>query len=136
MPPSRNLGGRPRGTKAQRKKDADREREITLKKAVDDHIEGSSVRIAAQRQGVPTSTVWHRENGRRTRSESHAKFRKLTTIEETELRDWLKELDGWGIHLSHSIIAGRANDILAERGSTDTVGKTWIRKFMRRFPEL
>ncbi|KAE9391199.1 hypothetical protein BT96DRAFT_1001564 [Gymnopus androsaceus JB14] len=61
---------------------------------------------------------------------------KLSKVEEQELKDWLRELDRFGIHFSHKIIAGYANDILEARNSSDTVGHTWIRKFMHQFPEL
>ncbi|KAJ3780051.1 hypothetical protein GGU10DRAFT_236811, partial [Lentinula aff. detonsa] len=49
---------------------------------------GDTYRTAAQRQGLPMSTLWHREHGRSTRSEGHEHLKKLTTIEEKELRDW------------------------------------------------
>jgi len=136
MPPNVNRGGRPRGTKQQRKLHAEIERGNAFERAIQDKHDGDTYTAAAQRQGLPTSTLWHREHGHGTRAQGHEHLKKLTTIEENELRDWLKELDDWGIHLSHDIVRGRANDILAERGSKETVGKTWIRRFMSRFPEL
>ncbi|THU90044.1 hypothetical protein K435DRAFT_676625 [Dendrothele bispora CBS 962.96] len=130
MSPNSDRGGRPRGTKAQKKKEADTRHEEAFKRAIEDRENGSTFHAAAQRQGLAESSLWHRQNGRQSRAEAHEHMRKLSSVEETELWDWLRELDGWGIHLTHDIITSRANDILMERGSNQTVGRTWIRKFM------
>ncbi|KAE9382836.1 hypothetical protein BT96DRAFT_742833, partial [Gymnopus androsaceus JB14] len=74
--------------------------------------------------------------GRQDRSTAHQSQQKLSKIEEDELFRWLKDLDSWDIHLPHKIILSRANDILAERQSSETVGKSWIRRFMSRYPQL
>ncbi|THU86453.1 hypothetical protein K435DRAFT_868280 [Dendrothele bispora CBS 962.96] len=103
------------GTKQQKKQEAVKTRENAFQRTIRDRNSGSTYHTAAQRQGLPGSSVWHRQHGRKSRAEAHEHRKKLSSIEEKELRDGLKELDDWGIHLSHAIIVGRANDVLQER---------------------
>ena len=52
MPSIQNCGGCSRGNKAQRKKQANGMREDVFKAAVNDHLQGGTLRMAAQRQAV------------------------------------------------------------------------------------
>jgi len=75
-----NRGGRPPGTKLQRKKEAEKLRENQFQHALEDHSGGKSYKEAAQRQGVASSSVWHRDHGRQDCSTAHQSQQKLSKI--------------------------------------------------------
>jgi hypothetical protein len=82
------------------------------------------------------SSLWHREHGRKNRRDGHEGQKKVSTMEEEEIVKLLKELDSWGLHFDRKFIMARAQDILDERGSNDTVTLSWYRKFRARYPDL
>ncbi|KAE9390416.1 hypothetical protein BT96DRAFT_946124 [Gymnopus androsaceus JB14] len=120
----------------QRKRLVINARKNVISGAVQDCKSGSLYVTAAQQQGLAISSLWHCDHGYKSLAEAHKPFQKLSAIEKQEMRDWLKGLDDFGIHVTHKIIIACANDILAERGSNETVRKTWIWKYMMHFPKL
>ena len=72
---------------------------------IQDKHNGDMYHAAAQCQGLSTSTIWHCEHGHGMQAQGQEHLKKLTTIEEKELWDWLKELDDWGcMNLAQNVI--------------------------------
>lgn len=129
--------GRPRGTAAQQKRETERAREEAFERAKEHrHQDGETYHDAAQHETLSTSSLWHREHGRQDRHTAHEAQQKLTKIEEAEIVKLLRELDEWGVHAPPQFVLDRADDILRERGSTESATKAWYRRFKRRHPEL
>ncbi|THV00919.1 hypothetical protein K435DRAFT_656310 [Dendrothele bispora CBS 962.96] len=135
-PETKSKGGRPRSTKLQHEKETQITRKNAFQNAKQHLQEGDTYYEAAQHKGVPKTSSWHRDHGRKSRAEAHAGQKKLSDAEEEEIRDWLWELDSWGAHLRHQAITACAEDIMVARGDDRGLGKTWIRKFMCCLPEL
>jgi transcriptional regulator with PAS, ATPase and Fis domain len=61
-----------------------------------------NVTQAAQALGIPRSTVYHRADGRKTRSQSHEHQQRLTRNQESVICSWIKELVANGYLPRHS----------------------------------
>ncbi|KAJ7897746.1 hypothetical protein B0H13DRAFT_1884583 [Mycena leptocephala] len=100
---------------------AEKQLETNYEHAKEDlHAPGGKYATAAELHDVPLSSLWHREHGRKNRRDGHEGQKKVSTMEE-EIVKLLKELDSWGLHFDREFIMARAQDILDERGSNDTI---------------
>ncbi|KAF7362988.1 hypothetical protein MVEN_00650400 [Mycena venus] len=97
MSPTGNPPGRPRGTRCQRDRWAEEQRESTYKQAKEVHAPGGNYATVAAVHEVPVSSLWHRDHGRQGRREGHEKQKKVKTAEEEEIVKLLRELDSWGL---------------------------------------
>ncbi|KAJ7483650.1 DDE superfamily endonuclease-domain-containing protein [Mycena latifolia] len=128
--------GRPRGTRRQQEKWAEKQLETNYEHAKEDlHAPGGMYATAAELHDVPLSSLWHREHGRKNRRDWHEGQKKASTMEE-EIVKLLKELESWGLNFDREFIMARAQDILDERGSNDTITLSWYKKFRARYPDL
>jgi hypothetical protein len=92
---------------------------------------GLSLRSLAVTYKIPRSTLTDRFNGVPTRREGHAQQLKLTPAQETVLAEWIKVMARRGVPLSAETVRDHASAICGQ-----PVGKTWIKRFMARHPDL
>ena len=52
------------------------------------------------------------------------------------MRDWLKEMDKWGLHLHLELIKSWVEAILRSRGQFKPLHKSWIGAFIKQHPEM
>ncbi|KIY71153.1 hypothetical protein CYLTODRAFT_144782 [Cylindrobasidium torrendii FP15055 ss-10] len=127
-------------TKSQRHKQAEDSRNKAFLQAKSDrHNQSETYRDAAEHNAVPHSSLWHREHGRNDRISAHEHQQKLNHVEEAELIKLLRNLDGWGTHVTKSFVMDRANAVIRERDgndNADTVTDSWLKRFRTRHPEL
>jgi hypothetical protein len=128
--------GRPFGSMGQKRKAAEQDREQRISSALEDIRNGSTLKQASENWCIPLQTLGHRKNGRKSRQEAHEFQQALSPAEEDELRDWLKEMDKWSLHLRLELIKSRAQAIRRARGETEPLGCGWIDSFLRRHPEM
>jgi hypothetical protein len=98
----------------------------------------SSVRAAAQTYDVPKSTLRRRVKGIEARRDSIPLNRKLTTIEESTLVEWILSMDQRGLPVRSDSIRQMANLLLQKRSqdSSLTVGQRWVYNFIQRHDSL
>jgi DDE superfamily endonuclease/Tc5 transposase DNA-binding domain len=108
-----------------------------------------NVTEAAKALGIPKSTVYHRINGRRSRSHAHEHQQRLTWNQESALISWIKELAANGYPPRHPQVHEMAEEIrrydianlIGENDITRvnmfSLGQDWVRKrFLPRYPDL
>jgi hypothetical protein len=104
--------------------------------ALDDIRCGVSARMAAQRWGVPRSTIFSRSNGCQSRKQGAEALQRLSQYQERQLCEWARIQDSLGLAASHSQLKEFAQRILATQGDHEPLGKRWITGFLRRNPEI
>lgn len=117
------------------------EQERRIQAAIADVKDGklSSVREAARKYTVPSTTLRNRMNGVTCRSHKWANSHRMTPEEEESLVKWtLSAIEQHQTAPSRSEIEEMANSILAKRGTTvtETVGESWVHNFLKRREEL
>lgn len=99
----------------------------------------SSVREAARKYAVPSTTLRNRLNGVTCRSQKRANCHKLISEEEDFLVQWIQSsVERHATPPSRSHIKEVANTLLANHGTTpvQTVGGSWVYNFIKRRAEL
>ena len=91
-----------------------------------------NIKTAAQLYNVPYTTLHHRLKGRMTRHNVQINNRKLTTTEEKALLQRVKSLDNNGFSPTLSFVQKMANQLLRQRVPTGSVGKNWLRRWVKR----
>ena len=92
----------------------------------------SSIRHASKLYEVPFTTLRDRLSGRITRHNAQINNRKLTTTEEKALLQRVKSLDNNGFSPTLPFVEKMANQLLKQRLPTGSVGKNWLRRWVRR----
>ena len=109
-----------------------------------------SVRKAADAFDVPKSTLHRRVKGGGTRQEAQVQNRKLRPTEEAALIRWIESMDDRGMAPTVGYIRQMADLLIHERGSSvlldasvtstpvlaTTVGENWVRRLLKRHPQL
>ncbi|QRD84954.1 hypothetical protein F9C07_9213 [Aspergillus flavus] len=111
------------------------EQERKIQAAISDVKEGkfSSVREAARKYGVPSTTLRNRMNGVTFRPKKWANCHRMTQEEEDALVQWtLSAIERNQTAPSRAQVEAMANTILAKRGTpiNETVGGTWVYMFL------
>ncbi|KAJ7290104.1 DDE superfamily endonuclease-domain-containing protein [Mycena rebaudengoi] len=104
---------RPVGSKGQREAVEEQKCEEKITEAVTLVNAGkASYDIAAQKFGLPRSTVYHSHHGRTGIKVANEKRQSLMGAQEDEIIDFVRELDSWSLHLRRSLVIQRAESIL------------------------
>ncbi|KAM9910892.1 hypothetical protein OXX69_004044 [Metschnikowia pulcherrima] len=113
-------------------------REKRMAKALAAYKSGdfSSVAKAAKAFDVPTGTLQHRLKGRKARFVTYTKNHKLQDWEEAALKMWILQRDDEGKPTLRFEVEEVAKSLLSERGSSEAIGKDWIKQLTVRQPEL
>jgi hypothetical protein len=112
--------------------------EETLAEAIFDITDGGlSVRMAAQKWGVPRATISDRLHGVGAVRDQRQPDRVLTDDQEANLSRWILRMESLGYGPSHSQIRACVLAILAQNGHHQPkLGVNWVSRFISRHPEL
>lgn len=104
--------------------------------AIQDVESGISVRKAAQRWGIPRSTLHDRLTGTVTRNEANEHNQRLSKKQEAALVGWILSQGDLGFAPSHHQVREFAARIVKAGGDDQPLGKAWMEGFLRRNPEV
>ncbi|GKU12548.1 unnamed protein product [Fusarium langsethiae] len=97
---------------------------------------GFSPPQAAQRHGVPRSTLVDRLNGRRAVNEQIHPRRRLSKSQEDRLAFWILRQESLGYAPSHSQIRACVMGLLRRQGERPNLGHNWVARFINRRADL
>jgi hypothetical protein len=95
-----------------------------------------SIRQAAQKWGVPRSTLSDRLKGQIASADQVQPNQLLTKNQEAKLASWILRQESLGYAPSHSQIRACVLAFQKQQGSKIGVGRNWVPKFIGRHPEL
>ncbi|RJE17558.1 hypothetical protein PHISCL_10103, partial [Aspergillus sclerotialis] len=96
-----------------------------------------SIQAAAKAYNVPRQTLSYRLHGRASRVESTPNGRKLTTTEESILRNWIISADQRDLPPRIKNTREMAEILLRNRVKKDaSIGQQWVKRFIDRQPDL
>jgi len=110
--------------------------DFDLNSALEAVAGGQSLRKAALEWGIPRSTLRNRVHGHESRQEGAQDLQRLSPVQEEHLASWVLNQEALGLPLTHAQIREFASRILAIRGDTKLLGKSWLRGFLRRHREI
>jgi Psq-like protein/Tc5 transposase-like DNA-binding protein len=91
---------------------------------------------AAQKWGVPRSTICGRLGGKAALNDQIQPNQLLTKNQEAKLASWVLRQESLGYAPSHSQIRACVLALQKQQGSKIGVGRNWVPKFIGRHPEL
>ncbi|KAG7403151.1 hypothetical protein Forpe1208_v016581 [Fusarium oxysporum f. sp. rapae] len=97
---------------------------------------GFSPPQAAQRHGVPRSTLVDRLNGGRAVNEQIHPRRRLSKSQEDRLAFWILRQESLGYAPSHSQIRACVMRLLRRQGEQPDLGHNWVARFINRRADL
>jgi lambda repressor-like predicted transcriptional regulator len=97
---------------------------------------GLSQNEAAQKRGVPQSTLSGRLSGQASRNERIQAHQRILKSQEETLIRWVLRQESLGYALSHSQLRACVEAILKQQGDNKPLGKHWTTKFVKRHLEL
>ena len=95
-----------------------------------------SIRQAAQKWGVPRSTISGRLGGQPALVDQIQPNQLLTRNQEAKLASWVLRQESLGYTPSYSQICICVLALQKQQGSKIGVGRNWVPKFIGRYPEL
>jgi Psq-like protein/Tc5 transposase-like DNA-binding protein len=95
-----------------------------------------SVRQAAQKWGVPRSTVSSRLKGQTALADQDQPNQLLSRNQEAKLAAWILRQESLGYAPSHSQIRACVLVLQKQQGSKIGVGRKWVPKFIDHHPEI
>ncbi|KAJ3454128.1 hypothetical protein MRS44_018022 [Fusarium solani] len=98
--------------------------------------DGVSPPQAAQRRGVPRSTLVDRLNGRGAVKEQIHPHRRLSKNQEDRLAAWILRQESLGYAPPHSQIRACVMGLLRQQGEHPDLGRNWVIKFISRRADL
>ncbi|KAF6524740.1 hypothetical protein HZS61_010535 [Fusarium oxysporum f. sp. conglutinans] len=101
---------------------------------ITDH--GFSPPQAAQRRGVPRTTLIDRPNGRGAAEDQIQPRRRLSKSQEDRLAFWILRQESLGYAPSHSQIRACVMGLLRQQGEHPDLGRNWVIKFIKRRADL
>ncbi|KNB16583.1 hypothetical protein FOXG_21712 [Fusarium oxysporum f. sp. lycopersici 4287] len=101
---------------------------------ITDH--GLSPPQAAQRRGVPRTTLIDRLNGRGAAEDQIQPRRRLSKNQEDRLAFWILRQESLGYAPSHSQIPACVMGLLRQQGEHPDLGRNWVIKFINRRADL
>ncbi|KAJ4213880.1 hypothetical protein NW760_15504 [Fusarium oxysporum] len=98
--------------------------------------DGFSPPQAAQRRGVPRTTLIDRLNGRGAAEDQIQPRRRLSKSQEDRLAFWILRQESLGYAPSHSQIRAYVMGLLRQQGEHPDLGRNWVIKFINRRADL
>ncbi|KAF7912091.1 uncharacterized protein EAF01_001112 [Botrytis porri] len=99
-------------------------------------VNDQSIRKAALDYGIPRATLQDRINGGLSHRLSTQNQQKIAPIQEKQLASWILIQEALGVSPTHRQIREIGEILLIQREEDPTLGKRWIRNFIRRNPEI
>lgn len=97
---------------------------------------GMSVRKAAQKYGVPPSTLSGRMSGRFAKKDTLQPAKRLSEAEEHSVVQWILKQESLGYAPTISQVREVVISVLKSKGDTKPLGQNWIEGFRRRNPSV
>ncbi|RKK52379.1 hypothetical protein BFJ69_g17883 [Fusarium oxysporum] len=97
---------------------------------------GLSQNEAAQKRGVPQSTLSGRLSGQASRNERIQAHQRIPKSQEETLIRWVRRQESLGYAPSHSQLRACVEAILKQQGDNKPLGKHWTTRFVKRHLEL
>ncbi|RYC77667.1 hypothetical protein BFJ63_vAg19460, partial [Fusarium oxysporum f. sp. narcissi] len=91
---------------------------------------------AAQKRGVPRSTLSGRLSGQASRNERIQAHQRISKSQEETLLRWVLRQESLGYALSHSQLRACVEAILKQQGDNKPLGKHWTTRFIKRHLQL
>lgn len=110
--------------------------EKDLLEAIKDVESGISQRKAAQRWGVPKTTLHDRLNGTLNKYDAQEHTQRLSRQQETHLVQWILTQEALGLAPTHQQVREFAGRVIKAGGDNIPLGKAWMEGFLRRNPEV
>jgi hypothetical protein len=104
--------------------------------AIKDVQDGVSQRKAAERWGVPRSTLQKRLSGSQPRSNANEHLQRLSKQQESHMVRWILIQSNLGLPPTHQEVREFATRVIKVGGDDEPLGKRWIEGFLRRNPEV
>jgi Tc5 transposase DNA-binding domain/helix-turn-helix, Psq domain len=95
-----------------------------------------TLRQAAQKWGLPRSTLSSRLRGQTALDDQIQPHQLLTRNQEAKLVSWILRQESLGYAPSHSQIRACVLALQKQQGSRPRVGRNWVPRFIERYPEL
>ncbi|TVY73955.1 hypothetical protein Focb16_v005697 [Fusarium oxysporum f. sp. cubense] len=93
---------------------------------------GLSQNGAAQKHGVPQSTLSGRLSGQASRNERIQAHQRISKSQEESFIRWVLRQEPLGYALSHSQLRACVEAILKQQGDNKPLGKHWTTRFVKR----
>ncbi|KAJ2898372.1 hypothetical protein MKZ38_003963 [Zalerion maritima] len=98
---------------------------------------GLSQHQAAQKHGIPQSTLSTRLNGQGARNDQIQPGSLLSKNQERQLVQWILRQESIGYAPSHSQVRACVLGLLEQQGvQNPDLGKNWVARFLGRYPEV
>ncbi|RKK95538.1 hypothetical protein BFJ70_g17683, partial [Fusarium oxysporum] len=97
---------------------------------------GLSQNEAAQKRGVPQSTLSGRLSGQASRNERIQAHQRISKSQEETLIRWVLRQESLGYALSHSQLRACVEATLKQQGDNKPLGKHWTTRFVKRHLQL
>jgi len=97
---------------------------------------GLSQYKAAQKYGVPQTTLSKRMRGQGAQGDQLQPGQRLTRNQEDHLATWILRQEALGYAPSHSQIRACVLGLLQRLGDTKELGQNWVSRYIERRPEL
>ena len=104
--------------------------------AINDVTNGRSLRAASKIHQVERTYLRRRILGVRTREEYNETHQKLSKHQEGGLVRWIFVQGKLGYAPPHARFRAYAQRLLVNSGSTERLGKKWVTRFLKRYPEI
>jgi len=100
------------------------------------HDDGISTKKAAQRYGIPRTTLRDRLHGVSSKADMPQPQQRLSPVQETRLATWILRQESLGYAPSHSQVRSVVEALLKSMDDHKPLGKNWIDGFKRRNPTI
>ena len=97
---------------------------------------GDSYRQAADKWGIPLTTLYKRCKSRVSRQEAQQCKQRLSVTQEASLTNWILAQSELGLAPTHQQIRHFVQRILANGGDHQPLGKHWMEGFFARNPAV
>ncbi|TVY62619.1 Pogo transposable element with ZNF domain [Fusarium oxysporum f. sp. cubense] len=97
---------------------------------------GLSQNQAAQKNGVPQTTLSDRLRGLPSRSEITQPAQLLSKSQESRLVTWILRQEALGYAPSHSQVRATVAALLRQQGRERHIGVHWLARFIKRHPDI
>ncbi|KAK5995541.1 MFS-type transporter clz9 [Cladobotryum mycophilum] len=110
--------------------------ENDIKYAIQAVLDGSSLREACLKWGVPRTTLSDRIKGSATKAVAMEHLQRLSKEQEIHLREWVLGQASLGLPPTHKRLKEFATRIIEASGDQRPLGKRWLTGFLARNPEV
>ena len=97
---------------------------------------GLSQTGAADKRGVPRSTIYRRLSGQASKNERIQAHQRISKSQEEILVRWVLRQESLGYAPSHSQLRACVEALLQQQGDNKPLGKNWTSRFIKRHSKL